>query len=171
VLKAEIWIRLGDDDVRRAMNNILADCAEALRGAGFPARAPRFPFSMHHGFFRSRLRTGGRKRTHAEVAELLALWAAGREDPCDYARQAVCGAVKAMLSVDPELAGRIPVVVRAAMTAVGGGYDFRRFGASRPAADGRPEACSPSDEGVLADERVLGELGAGQAGDHPGVQS
>lgn len=171
MLKAEIWTRLGDEDVRREMNSILADCGEALRGAGFPARAPRFPYSMHHGFFRSRLRTGGRKRTHAEVADLLALWADGRKDPCDYARQAVCGAVKAMLSADAELAGRIPAVVRAAMAAVGDGYDFRRFGASRSTNVDLPEAATSSGEGVLCDERILDKLGARQAGQNPDVQS
>jgi hypothetical protein len=171
VLKAEIWTRLGDEDVRREMNSILADCGEALRGAGFPARAPRFPYSMHHGFYRSRLRTGGRKRTHADVAELLALWADGRKDPCDYARQAVCGAVKAMLSGDAGLAGRIPAVVRAAMAAVGDGYDFRRFGASRSKNADPHEAARSSGERVLDDERILDELGAGQSAQNSEVQA
>lgn len=160
MLKAEIWSRLGDDDVRREMSSILEDCGEALRGSGFPARAPRFPYSMHHGFFRSRLRVGGRKRTHAEVAELLALWADGRKDPCDYARQAVCGAVKAMLSVDAELAGRIPTIVREAMDAVGGGYEFRRFGTSHSAIGTCLSIAPSSNESVLSDERIFDELGA-----------
>lgn len=130
MLKAEIWSLLGEEETRRAIDGVVDECGRLLRSAGFPARGPRFPFSMHHGFYRSRLRKAGRKRTHAEVAELLACWAAQRPDPVDYARQAVCGAVKAMLSASPELAGSIPPSVRAAMDAVGGGYEFRRFGAS-----------------------------------------
>lgn len=152
------------------MDSVLAEAGEALRDAGFPAWPPRFPFAMHHGFYRSRIRAKGRKTTHAQVSQLLAEWAVGRESPADYARQAVCGAVKAMLSRNPELAGRIPPAVRTAMAAVGGGYDFRQFGAARASAGAAAERVT-SDEGVLSDERVLDELAAGQAGDHPGVQT
>jgi hypothetical protein len=91
---------------------------------------------MHHEFYRVRVRIGGRKMLHAEAASVLNLWMATRADRVDYGRQAICGAVKAMLARKPELAGRIPAQIRAAMSAVADGYDFlswaRQFAADHP---------------------------------------
>lgn len=152
-----MWDRLGTDEVRREMGGIVQDCAEALRDAGFPARGPRFPYSMHHAFFRSRLRIDGRKRTHAEVSLLLASWAGGRDDPCDYARQAVCGAVRTMVSRKPALAELVPDVVKSVMASVEDGAAFTSFASNR-ASD--REAAKISHEGVGIVEGVLDELRA-----------
>jgi hypothetical protein len=134
------------------MDDFVLESRTELKTAGFPAFGSRFPFGMHHEFYRVRVRIGGRKMLHAEAASVLNRWMVTRTDHADYARQAVCGAVKAMLAKNPELAGRIPPSVRAAMALVGDGYDFLTWAKSFAAQ--HPEGFLPEEPEESRDEMV-----------------
>ena len=148
--KAEVWARVGAD-AQRVLDDAVIAARSDLLAAGFPAKGHRFPFALHHTFYRSRIRIGGRKTTHSEIAVLLNAWAAVREDRTDYARQAVCGAVKHMLTGSPALVGRIPSSVRESMGSVGDGYEFRKWAAVNGAS---LIAAIPPDVVPDKDERV-----------------
>ena len=167
VLRAELWDKI-DADTQRMIDDLIIETKSDLRSAGFPAKGSRFPFGMHHEFYRIRVRFDGRKALQCEVATMLNAWSATRPDRIDYARQAVCGAVKSMLAARPELAGRIPPSVRSAMTAVGDGYEFLSW--VKTAVATSPD-CFAFKEEVIDRDRMIDELieavsgspGAGQS--------
>ncbi len=155
--RAELWEKI-DADTQRRIDDLVLEFRTELKAAGFPAFGSRFPFGMHHEFYRVRVRIGGRKMLHAETASALNRWMATRSDHADYARQAVCGAVKAMLAKRPELAGRIPPHIRTAMAAVRDGYDFLTWAKSF-AAD-HPEGFLNEEPQMNRDEMVDGLIEA-----------
>ena len=155
MLRAESWEKI-DAVTQRIIDDMIIACRADLKAAGFPAMGSRFPFGMHHEFYRVRIRVGRRRAQHAEVATVLNLWMATRADRTDYGRQALCGAVKSMLASRPELAGRIPPDVRAAMAAVGDGYDFLAFAksAARASPQGLVAQEPESDRDEMVDELI-----------------
>lgn len=155
--RAELWEKI-DADTQRRIDDIVLESRTELKAAGFPAFGSRFPYGMHHEFYRVRVRTGGRKMLHAETASVLNQWMATRGDHADYARQAVCGAVKAMLAKHPELAGRIPAPIRDAMAAVRDGYDFLAW--AKCFAAEHSEGFLPDDPAESRDEMVDGLIEA-----------
>lgn len=155
--RAELWEKI-DADTQRRIDDIVLESRTELKSAGFPAFGSRFPYGMHHEFYRVRIRIGGRKMLHAEAASVLNQWMATRGDYADYARQAVCGAVKAMLAKNPELAGRIPAPIRDAMASVRDGYDFLAWAKSF-AAD-HSEGFLPEETAEGRDEMVDGLIEA-----------
>lgn len=120
---AEMWEKI-DGDTQRIIDDMIVTAKADLRAAGFPAKGSRFPFGLHHEFYRVRIRLAGRRALQGEIAVMLNAWSAARADRIDYARQALCGSVKSMLASRPELAGRIPSSIRSAMASVGDGYEF-----------------------------------------------
>lgn len=155
--RAELWEKI-DADTQRRIDDLVLESRTELKAAGFPAFGSRFPFGMHHEFYRVRVRISGRKMLHAETAAVLNRWMGTRSDQVDYARQAVCGAVKAMLAKKPELAGRIPQSVREAMAAVRDGYDFVAWAKSF-AAD-HPQGFLPEELPESRDDMVDGLIEA-----------
>ena len=169
VLRAELWDKI-DADTQRVIDDLIIETKSDLRSVGFPAKGSRFPFGMHHEFYRIRVRFDGRKALQSEVANMLNAWSATRSDRIDYARQAVCGAVKSMLAVQPELAGRIPPSVRSVMTTVGDGYEFLSW--AKAAVSASPDTFAFKEEVINRDkmideliEAVSGFQGAGQSAD------
>lgn len=124
-----MWIKM-DPDSQKAVDAIICEARADLLAAGFPARGSRFPYAMHHGHYRAKVRINRAKMTHAQIAYLLNRWTAERGDPSDYARQALCGAVGAMLAKSPAHSSRLPNSVSAAMSKVEQGADFLRWAAA-----------------------------------------
>lgn len=152
--RAELWEKI-DAETQRRIDDLLIEVRAELKAAGFPATGSRFPYAVHHEFYRVRIRILGRKAQHAEIATMLNRWMATRSDKVDYVRQAVCGSVKSMLAARPELAGRIPSSVRAAMGAVGDGYEFLSWSKSYVA--DRPLGVLP-EEPVVDRDQMIDEL-------------
>lgn len=121
--KAEKWVRF-DGEQQKSVDALIENARHELLAAGFPARGIGFPFAMHHGHYRTRIRIGRTKTTHAQVAYLLNRWTEARGRTDDYARQALCGAVGSMVAKSASLGGRIPASVMGMMEQVGGGMDF-----------------------------------------------
>ena len=103
---------------------------KVLREAGFPVVGDRFPFAMHHNFYRTRIRIAGRKCRHKDVARLLGDWMQTRSNQDDYFWQLVSGAVRDLLSKEPALVGRLPQSVRQGMMTVEDGHLFLRYAKS-----------------------------------------
>ncbi|NTF17592.1 hypothetical protein G6L37_04215 [Agrobacterium rubi] len=146
-----MWEKI-DAEAQRAIDDLILESRTELKAAGFPARGSRFPFGMHHEFYRVRIRIGRRKSLQSEIANMLNLWMAGRDNRLDYGRQAVCGAVKSMLATHPELAGRIPGSVRALMSAVGNGYEFLNW--AKAAVSASPDQFVHEQEVVDRDQMI-----------------
>lgn len=157
VRSAKIWEKI-DSDTQRMIDDLVTECRTDLKAAGFPAFGSRFPYGMHHEFYRVRVRLGKRKLHHAEIAAVLNMWMASRSDKVDYARQAVCGAIKAMLVKRPELVGRIPASARHAMLAVGEGYDFLDW--AKKLVKENPGGFLPEDTEESRDEMIDGLIEA-----------
>ncbi len=102
----------------------------SLREAGFPVLGDRFPFAMHHNFYRTRIRIAGRKCRHKDVARLLGDWMKTRSKADDYFWQLVSGAVRDLLAKEPALVGRLPQSVRQGMMSVEDGHLFLRYAKS-----------------------------------------
>lgn len=89
--------RKTDDSERETVDRIVKAARDAMQAAGFDARNPRFPFVMHHEFYRSRLRRKDFRPRHADVALLLNLWACRQDSFAEaYAWQAVAGAAASL---------------------------------------------------------------------------
>ena len=120
---AEVWVKAGEG-LQGLLDTIVEDAEAVLKDSGFPTRSARFPYGMHHDYYRVRLRIGARRLSHAEVAILLNVWSSLRAERTDYARQALCGAVKSMAAADPALLQAVPQSVRKEMSAVEDGAAF-----------------------------------------------
>lgn len=105
----------------------MKDVKYALRLAGFPATGICFPYSLHHNFYRAKIRIDGKKAKHFHIAHLLMLWMRERTAPEDYAWQCVTGAVKEMISRNPSLVAKIPDDIRTGMASVEDGYAFLKW--------------------------------------------
>lgn len=103
---------------------------QILREAGFPRLNSRFPFAMHHNFYRVKIRICGKKARHKDIRRLLDLWMLNRNCEDDLFWQIICGAVKDLIKTDPGLVVRLPLEVRKGMTSVEDGYAFMRFAKS-----------------------------------------
>lgn len=88
-----IWLNISSDDldfIEDTIHSVMASLPEL----GFQVKHSRFPFSLHHEYYRNRFRASGRKLRHDEVAKLLNMWAQTRDNPIEYyVWQAIAGAV------------------------------------------------------------------------------
>lgn len=77
------------------MEDIIHQVMMLLPDLGFRTSHARFPYSLHHEFYRSRLRLHGKRLRHEEIAILLNRWAVEQEKPADaYVWQAITGAIR-----------------------------------------------------------------------------
>lgn len=102
----------------------------ALRDAGFPVNGDRFPYAMHHNFYRIKIRIVGRKCRHKDLGRLLDMWMSTRDNEDDLLWQVVSGAVRDMISREAGLVGRLPQEIRKGMASVDDGYQFLKFAKS-----------------------------------------
>lgn len=118
-------------DFHRARFLRFKQIKKTLREAGFPVLGDRFPYAMHHNFYRTKIRIAGRKCRHKDLSRLLDDWMETRSDEEDYFWQVVSGAVRDLLSNEPALVGRLPQVVRQGMVTVEDGHLFLRYAKSQ----------------------------------------
>lgn len=118
-------------DLHKARFFRFKEIKKALREAGFPMRGDRFPYAMHHNFYRTKIRIAGRKCRHKDLSRLLDDWMETRNDEDDYFWQVVSGAVRDLLSNGPALVGRLPQAVRQGMMTVEDGHLFLRYAKSQ----------------------------------------
>lgn len=118
-------------DFHRARFLRFKQIKKTLREAGFPVLGDRFPYAMHHNFYRTKIRIAGRKCRHKDLSRLLDDWMETRSDEEDYFWQVVSGAVRDLLSNEPALVGRLPQSVRQGMTTVEDGHLFLRYAKSQ----------------------------------------
>lgn len=122
-----MWVKI-DLDAQKSIDALIENARTELLAAGFPARGSRFPFAMHHGFYRSRIRLGRIKTTHAQVAYLLNRWTAERGNADDYARQAICGSARSMMAKSKALEARLPLAIKVMMASMEEGMTFQNWG-------------------------------------------
>jgi hypothetical protein len=118
-------------DFHRARFLRFKQIKKTLREAGFPVLGDRFPYAMHHNFYRTKIRIAGRKCRHKDLSRLLDDWMQTRDDEDDYFWQVVSGAVRDLLSNEPALVGRLPQTVRQGMMTVEDGHLFLRYAKSQ----------------------------------------
>ncbi|TLX16858.1 hypothetical protein [Rhizobium sp. MHM7A] len=118
-------------DFHRARFLKFKQIKKTLREAGFPVLGDRFPYAMHHNFYRTKIRIAGRKCRHKDLSRLLDDWMETRSDEEDYFWQVVSGAVRDLLSNEPALVGRLPQAVRHGMMTVEDGHLFLRYAKSQ----------------------------------------
>lgn len=107
------------------VEGIIHQVMASLPDLGFRASHARFPYSLHHDYYRTRLRIHGRRLRHEEVAIILNQWASKQEKPADtYVWQAISGAIR-------NLQGRekinLPDYIRQGMESVAHGETFEAW--------------------------------------------
>ncbi len=118
---------IDEDDIFEKHRAKLKEIKTALREAGFSRVGGRFPFSMHHNFYRTKIRICGKKSRHKDIRRLLAMWMETRRNPDDLLWQMVSGAIKDLIKKDPGLVVKLPIEIRRGMATVEDGYSFLRF--------------------------------------------
>lgn len=126
-MDAQAW-RIVSPEEQERIDAIVRKAAVVLRGAGFDAYPPRFPFAMHHERMGARLREGGFKPKHSDIAFLLNAWASEREFAEAYAWQAVSVAVDAM---EAKTGLPAPASLRQEAAAACGGEPFEPWARAR----------------------------------------
>ena len=85
------------DEDRQTIETIIKYARDALHAAGYEVRVPRFPFVMHHEFYRIKLRKNNYRPKHADISRLLDEWARSQPDYAEaYAWQAIEGAMASL---------------------------------------------------------------------------
>jgi len=121
------WIRMSPKEVGFIEDTIHAASA-SLPDLGLHANLNRFPFAMHHGYYRTRLRLHGRRLRHEEVAILLNRWAQTKENPIEvYVWQAIAGAV---LKLKTKKEFTLPSFIREGVERVSQGDEFEAWAKS-----------------------------------------
>lgn len=88
---------------------------------------PSFPFGMHHEYYRTRIRPGGRHARRSDIADALTQWSETRESPDDYVWQAACGGLLDYFQRSPLHKEKLPPDIAGRMEVLGWGEDFRLF--------------------------------------------
>lgn len=119
------WIVI-DTPSKAAIDEIVYKARHALRDYGFETRTPRFPFAMHHDFYRTKIRVAGRKPRHNEIAMFLSTWSlnSGLVPTHAYIWQAIAGAINSM---DPRATKEVPAWIEENIQEVGRGEQFLQW--------------------------------------------
>lgn len=88
-----IRLKISTEELGR-MDDIIHQVMASLPDLGFRTSHSRFPYSLHHQHYRTRLRLHGKRLRHEEVSIVLNRWAAEQERPAEaYVWQAIAGAI------------------------------------------------------------------------------
>lgn len=83
-----------DKEQMEYLEDVILRTMASLPDLGIKTRHARFPFSLHHEYYKTRLRIHGRRLRHEEVAIMLNKWASEQEFPVKaYIWQAITGAI------------------------------------------------------------------------------
>lgn len=109
---------------------LVRDICKALQEAGLKVYQPKFPFGMHHEYYRTKLRPRGRHARRSEIAALMEGWASTRENPDDYIWQGICGGLLQYLQTAPDHASRIPQDIAGRLEVLRWGDEFHEWAAA-----------------------------------------
>jgi hypothetical protein len=109
---------------------LVREISSQLLDAGIRAYPPEFPYGVHHEYYRTRLRHGGRHSKLSDIARALESWAATRENDDDYVWQAVCGFLLSYFSERPEHRERLPSEIGGRIGILRWGEDFLEYSRS-----------------------------------------
>lgn len=90
------WTPINKAD-QEMIDQIISLARNELRGSGFDLPYSRFPFALHHEFFKTKLKLNGKRLKHKDVAILLSAWLQKFDDDKRarlYAWQSVAGAIR-----------------------------------------------------------------------------
>ncbi|MCS4089889.1 hypothetical protein [Rhizobium sp. BK176] len=109
---------------------LVREISSRLLEAGIRAYPPEFPYGVHHEYYRTRLRHGGRHSKLSDIAKALENWAATRENDDDYVWQAVCGFLLSYFAEKPDHRRWLPADIEGRMDILRWGDDFLEFSRS-----------------------------------------
>ena len=123
----EIRLRISAEELDR-MDDIIHQVMASLPDLGFRTSHSRFPYSLHHQHYRTRLRLHGKRLRHEEVSVLLNRWASKQERPTEaYIWQAIAGAILTLHGSSPI---DLPQHIRSGLETVAHGTLFETWAKS-----------------------------------------
>jgi len=115
-----VWRYISDDE-QQEVQRLVAFARRQLVSAGYRFEGYRFPFAMHHAYYREKVRIAGRKAKHSDISSLLMAWAGEGDFPSRYAWQAICGS---LLHANKGALPELPEGVSEGIRKVDGGKAF-----------------------------------------------
>lgn len=125
-----IWtpITTADQDM---IDQIIAAARKELRLSGFDLPYIRFPFALHHEFYKTKISIDGKRAKHADIAFLLSTWLQKFDEDKRarlYAWQAVAGAIRQM---DPKGSKQLSERLTQGLTPIRNGDAFLKWARSK----------------------------------------